>query len=140
MRDKTISQLRDEGYAVVLFNPEELRGTDVDRLEEILVERGNDCIAQMATQPDPDADPVQHVYEILCQGFDGTTDATDAHVLLVRSPGPSEIEEVIRGSHAVWSVAGKDDGSFDSGIDFTLPDQSKELAAKIKSFEDPPRA
>lgn len=51
MSDKTINQLRSEGYLVIVFSPDELRSTDIDIPEEILVERGNDCIAQMATKP-----------------------------------------------------------------------------------------
>lgn len=46
-----IEQLRSEGYAVVVFNPEELKGTNADHLEEILVERGENFIETMADSP-----------------------------------------------------------------------------------------
>jgi len=44
MLDKTIKELKDEGYAVVLFNPEELEGADSDRVEDRLVELGWEVI------------------------------------------------------------------------------------------------
>lgn len=40
----TVQQLRDEGYAVVIFNPEELGEADPGDLEDLLVERGNNFI------------------------------------------------------------------------------------------------
>lgn len=40
-----INQLRDEGYCVILWTPEELDGVHVDYLEDVVIERGNDFIA-----------------------------------------------------------------------------------------------
>lgn len=41
---KAISQLRDDGYAVAIFTPEELDGADADRIEDLMVERGWNAI------------------------------------------------------------------------------------------------
>ena len=37
----TIEQLRSEGYAVVIFTPDEIKDANASHLEDILVERGN---------------------------------------------------------------------------------------------------
>lgn len=37
---KVIGELRDSGYAVVIFTPDELGDADPENLEDILVERG----------------------------------------------------------------------------------------------------
>lgn len=44
MHEKTIEQLREDGYAVVIFTPEELSGADPERVEDCLVEAGWDII------------------------------------------------------------------------------------------------
>lgn len=44
MLNKTIQELKDEGFAVVLFNPEELEGADPDRIEDRLIELGWEVI------------------------------------------------------------------------------------------------
>jgi predicted CoA-binding protein len=44
MLNKTIKELKDEGYAVVLFNPEELEGAESDRVEDRLIELGWEVI------------------------------------------------------------------------------------------------
>lgn len=36
-----VEQLRSEGYAVVIFTPDEIKDADASHLEDILVERGN---------------------------------------------------------------------------------------------------
>lgn len=41
---KAISQLRDDGYAVAIFTPEELDGADADRIEDLMVECGSNAI------------------------------------------------------------------------------------------------
>ncbi len=40
----SIDQLRDEGYAVVLFTPSELDGVDQDKVEDKLFEAGWEII------------------------------------------------------------------------------------------------
>jgi hypothetical protein len=40
----SIDQLRDEGYAVVIFTPEELNGANPDEVENSLVEVGREII------------------------------------------------------------------------------------------------
>ena len=37
---QALKTLREAGYAVVVFNPEELAGVDPSTVEDILVERG----------------------------------------------------------------------------------------------------
>lgn len=49
---KTISELRAEGYAVVIFNPTELRGVEPQYIEDRLVEHGNNTIDILATDDD----------------------------------------------------------------------------------------
>ena len=44
MLTKTIQELKDEGYAIVLFNPEELEGAEADRVEDRLIELGWEVI------------------------------------------------------------------------------------------------
>ncbi len=48
-----IKFLRDLGYAVVVFRPEELRGMDRTRLEDSLNVRGDILIEAAATERDP---------------------------------------------------------------------------------------
>ena len=40
----TIQTLRDQGYAVVLFNPEELAGAPARKVEDRMCERGWEAI------------------------------------------------------------------------------------------------
>lgn len=44
MLKKTVQELYDEGYAVILFTPEELAGADSGRVEDRLIELGWDII------------------------------------------------------------------------------------------------
>ena len=39
-----IRALRDDGFAVVVFTPEELNGADSDQVEEVMIERGWNAI------------------------------------------------------------------------------------------------
>lgn len=41
---KAILELRMQGYAVVVFNPDELDGASSERVEELLIERGWNAI------------------------------------------------------------------------------------------------
>lgn len=52
---KVVRDLRAAGYAVCIFNPDELRGLRADRVEDVITERGNDYIA-MWTTVDEDED------------------------------------------------------------------------------------
>ena len=45
MYECTIDELRDAGYAIVIFTPEELEGADPDKVEENLVSTGWDIIS-----------------------------------------------------------------------------------------------
>ena len=40
-----INQLRDEGYCVVIWTPEELGDADAGNLEDIVTERGNEYLS-----------------------------------------------------------------------------------------------
>lgn len=44
----TIKSLREQGFAVVLFNPDELKGVDPDHIESELVHLGNDMIHDLS--------------------------------------------------------------------------------------------
>lgn len=50
----TLRGLRGRGFAVVLFNPTELRGADLEQIEGLMIERGNIAIESLATEPEPD--------------------------------------------------------------------------------------
>lgn len=45
-----INGLRDRGYAICIFNPEELRGADPSRIEAWMCDRGWDAIYWTATE------------------------------------------------------------------------------------------
>lgn len=44
-QQKVIDELRAEGYSIVLWTPEELGETNVDHLEDVVIERGNNFIS-----------------------------------------------------------------------------------------------
>jgi len=46
--DNAIRALRDYGYAIVIFNPEELNGANPDHVEERLIELGWDVIETLS--------------------------------------------------------------------------------------------
>ena len=47
-QQQAIDELRGEGYAVVIFNPEELAGVNEGRVEDRLVELGWDVISDLS--------------------------------------------------------------------------------------------
>ena len=47
MDEKSIRQLREEGFAVVIFDPEELQGASPKRVQDALVEYGGDAIESL---------------------------------------------------------------------------------------------
>ena len=51
---KMFREVRSEGFAVVIFNPEELRGANQNQVEDRLIELGWDVIDSLATESDPD--------------------------------------------------------------------------------------
>ena len=55
---KVINELKNQGYAVVLFTPEELDGAEADRVEDRLIELGWDVIYDLTPE-------TQEVREIL---------------------------------------------------------------------------
>jgi hypothetical protein len=44
---QTIHAMRDEGYLVIIWNPDELGDVDASHIEDVLIERGNDMIEQL---------------------------------------------------------------------------------------------
>lgn len=44
-----LRQLRNKGYAVAVWTPEELRGVDPSDVEDVMIERAADFIDVMAT-------------------------------------------------------------------------------------------
>lgn len=46
-QEKAINELRDAGYAVVVYSPQELQGVSRDRLESRLVADGADHIEDL---------------------------------------------------------------------------------------------
>ena len=51
-QQKTIHALRDAGYLVIIWTPQELDGIDPSHMEDLLIERGNDMIETMQTATD----------------------------------------------------------------------------------------
>ena len=49
-RSKTIQDMRHEGYAVAVWNPDELRGVDPSRVEDRMIEKGGDYIDQISPE------------------------------------------------------------------------------------------
>ena len=45
--DQALFALKDMGYAVVVFSPEELDGAEADRIEDRLIELGWDIISDL---------------------------------------------------------------------------------------------
>ena len=43
----TIWAMRDAGYLVIIWSPEELGGIDASHVEDMLIERGNDMIEML---------------------------------------------------------------------------------------------
>ncbi len=41
---ETVRQMRQAGYAIIIFGPEELRGVDPDMVQDMARSRGNDAI------------------------------------------------------------------------------------------------
>ena len=52
----TIQSLRDQGYAVVLFNPEELAGAPAHKVEDRMCDGGWEAIDYLADDDDDDDD------------------------------------------------------------------------------------
>lgn len=46
-QQKAIDTLRDEGYLVILWTPEELGDIDESHIEDALIERGNEMIEDL---------------------------------------------------------------------------------------------
>jgi hypothetical protein len=44
---KTIYAMRDEGYLVIIWTPDELGDIDTSHVEDMLIERGNNMIEQL---------------------------------------------------------------------------------------------
>ncbi len=47
LKDQTVKKLRDSGYSVVIFSPEELKGINLYYFEEELVGRGWEIVDSM---------------------------------------------------------------------------------------------
>jgi hypothetical protein len=50
MYECSIDELRDAGYAIVIFTPSELNGADPDLVEKNLVEQGTEIISILASE------------------------------------------------------------------------------------------
>jgi hypothetical protein len=51
-----LNELRDKGFAVVIFTPQELKGVDPTYVEGIMTQYGWDAIEQSADPTTPDFD------------------------------------------------------------------------------------
>ena len=46
-QDRAIRELQEAGYAVILWNPEELGNASASEVEDLVVERGNEIIYEL---------------------------------------------------------------------------------------------
>ena len=46
-QDRAIRELQESGYAVILWNPEELGNASASEVEDLVVERGNEIIYEL---------------------------------------------------------------------------------------------
>jgi hypothetical protein len=46
-QNETVRTLRDAGYLVIIWAPDELGDIDPRHIEDVLIERGNDMIEQL---------------------------------------------------------------------------------------------
>ena len=44
---KTVHAMRDAGYLVIIWTPDELENIDTSHVEDMLIERGNDMIEML---------------------------------------------------------------------------------------------
>lgn len=51
-QQKTIQTLRDDGYLIIIWTPQELDGIDPSHIENLLIERGSGMIEQLQTATD----------------------------------------------------------------------------------------
>ena len=51
-RDMTVRELREEGYAVIIWTPEEIENTPINVLEDLSIERGWEVIEQLKENND----------------------------------------------------------------------------------------
>jgi hypothetical protein len=51
-RDMTVRELRDKGYAVIIWTPEEIENTPINVLEDLSIERGWEVIEQLKENND----------------------------------------------------------------------------------------
>lgn len=58
---ETINALRERGFAVTIFTPEELRGADPGNVEADMVARGWDSIDWHASEPPEDSGPLEEL-------------------------------------------------------------------------------
>ena len=49
-QQKVVDELRDEGYCLVIWTPEEIGDVDIDDLESTMTERGSDFIDEFNTR------------------------------------------------------------------------------------------
>jgi predicted fused transcriptional regulator/phosphomethylpyrimidine kinase len=70
---KTIQELKDQGYAVVLFNPDELEGAEADRVEDRLIEMGWDVIYDLK----PETEEVREILMALHNARKETGDGSN---------------------------------------------------------------
>lgn len=59
--DQALFALKDMGYAVVVFSPEELDGAEADRIEDRLIELGWDIISDLK----PETEEVREILAAL---------------------------------------------------------------------------
>jgi hypothetical protein len=47
---EAVNTLRDAGYLVIIWAPDELGDVDASHIEDVLIERGNDMIEQLKAE------------------------------------------------------------------------------------------
>ena len=67
--DQALFALKDMGYAVVVFSPEELDGAEADRIEDRLIELGWDIISDLK----PETEEVREILMALHNAKNSST-------------------------------------------------------------------
>lgn len=130
--DYGLAYLRDRGYAVVVFSPDELQGADPGCLQERLIEYGNEAIGNLIHLAKRETS--MHLYEVICRPVPDTGDARDQLCLRVLAPGAAHMTEAVEGTKATWYFLEHYHYAI-TDVDFTLPTEMDALRDRIKHHE-----
>lgn len=73
-------------------------------------------------------------FEVVCEGYNGATDATDGRVLWVSAESAEQLEDALMGTGAEFSTKGP---WIANNLDYRLPIGAQDLHRKALSFKRP---